>query len=322
MSIPCGPSIKNRFDGADKEKNIIEALMLQTLVRGNIEIATELARKVELIEIEPHAGSNPIIQQGGADNDLYFIISGEVNIIVNGRYIAERSTGTHVGEMTVLDLTSIRSATVEVKTKSLFAKISEKDFSIIANKHPDLWRIIAVEIAKRLRERNKFFKERHNQPVIFIGSSSERIDIANEIKAGFNSDPFVVNVWNEGIFKASRTSIESLVEAVNDSDFAILVISPDDSVRFRGIKEYVPRDNILFELGLFMGGLGRERTYIVQPDEVRLPSDLFGVTTLRFKKIKKQSFFKKTKTCSTSLCDVLAPVCADLRHLITEKGPK
>ena len=64
----------------------------------------------------------------------------------------------------------------------------------------------------------------------------------------------------------------------------MLVVTPDDTATTRGATKNVARDNVIFELGLFMGGLGRERTFMVYdrsrpPD---LPSDLAGVTAATF----------------------------------------
>jgi hypothetical protein len=67
-------------------------------------------------------------------------------------------------------------------------------------------------------------------------------------------------------------------------DFAILVLTPDDLVISRGGSNQAPRDNVLFELGLFMGGIGRDRTFIVydRTAHIKLPSDLAGVTAATF----------------------------------------
>lgn len=76
------------------------------------------------------------------------------------------------------------------------------------------------------------------------------------------------------------------MSASSKFDYAILVLTPDDLVTVRDSATQQPRDNVLFELGLFMGKLGRERTFIVhgQGLDLKLPSDLAGVTAATFAK--------------------------------------
>ncbi len=72
-----------------------------------------------------------------------------------------------------------------------------------------------------------------------------------------------------------------MVQLPSQFDFAVLVLTPDDMVQSRGTSSLTPRDNVLFELGLFMGGIGRDRTFVVhdRSQAMRMPSDLAGVTT-------------------------------------------
>ena len=65
-----------------------------------------------------------------------------------------------------------------------------------------------------------------------------------------------------GTFKPSITFIEALEEELAQSDFAVLTLTPDDQTESRGKVSMAPRDNVLFELGLFMGRLGRNRTLL------------------------------------------------------------
>jgi hypothetical protein len=67
-------------------------------------------------------------------------------------------------------------------------------------------------------------------------------------------------------------------------DFAILILTPDDAVTSRDAESFGPRDNVIFELGLFIGTLGRSRTFLLhQADSaLKIPSDLAGVTTGAF----------------------------------------
>jgi predicted nucleotide-binding protein len=81
------------------------------------------------------------------------------------------------------------------------------------------------------------------------------------------------------------------VTATKDADFAALVLTADDMTVSRGKAKPSPRDNVIFELGLFMGALGRERVFILKPKgiDVRIPSDLLGVVWLEYLRAGRKS---------------------------------
>ena len=85
---------------------------------------------------------------------------------------------------------------------------------------------------------------------------------------------------SQGVFGLSEGGLESLVEKADMFDYAILVLTSDDLTESREMTTQSPRDNVIFELGLFMGTLGRLRTFIVydRTADLKLPSDLAGVT--------------------------------------------
>lgn len=88
-------------------------------------------------------------------------------------------------------------------------------------------------------------------------------------------------MWDQGTFGASQTTLQSLVEEAKKSDFAVLVLSADDMVESRHVVGKAPRDNVVFELGLFIGVIGTERVFILPPKEgAKLSSDLGGFTLL------------------------------------------
>ena len=117
-----------------------------------------------------------------------------------------------------------------------------------------------------------------------------------------------VFVWTDDIFVASKTSIESLEAELIKADFAILVLAPDDRIFSRGHDSDAPRDNVIFELGLFMGALTRQRTFFVKPRgmDIKIPSDLFGVTPLEY----------------DPGAGTLDAVCSAIRKLVRGGGPK
>jgi hypothetical protein len=121
------------------------------------------------------------------------------------------------------------------------------------------------------------------KPSLFIGSSTEGLDFARAVRTSL-SDVAETTLWNDGVFSLGRTFIESLISALSRFDFAALILTPDDQMVVRNDETLGPRDNIVFELGLFMGRLGRERTFIVRPGSgpLKIPSDLAGISVAAF----------------------------------------
>jgi hypothetical protein len=121
------------------------------------------------------------------------------------------------------------------------------------------------------------------RPVVFIGSSREGLPIAEALQLNLDHSADV-QPWSQGVFGLTEGSLESLVKRLDDFDFAILVLTPDDVVISREQASPSARDNVLLELGLFLGRLGRERCFIVydRSSSIKLPSDLAGVTAATF----------------------------------------
>jgi len=119
---------------------------------------------------------------------------------------------------------------------------------------------------------------------LFVGSASESLDVAYAVQEELDR-ALEVTVWTQGIFQPSRTTMESLAEQPKRFDAALFVFTPDDAALLRGEPKRVVRDNVIFELGLFVGALGRKNTFILLPrnvNDLHLPSDLAGVTPLDY----------------------------------------
>jgi predicted nucleotide-binding protein len=121
------------------------------------------------------------------------------------------------------------------------------------------------------------------RPRVFIASSVEGLPIAEAIALDLQ---FVADatIWDQGVFSLSEGTLPALDAVADQSDFAIVVLTADDMTTKRGRTNPVPRDNVLFELGFFMGRLGVERTYMVysRDHSPTLPSDLAGITPATF----------------------------------------
>lgn len=115
------------------------------------------------------------------------------------------------------------------------------------------------------------------KPSVFVGSSAESLKIAEAIQKNLEYS-YHVTVWNQGIFKPSSSSLTDLIEALDKFDFAIFAFNPDDITKLKNKKYSSVRDNVIFEMGLFIGKIGKERTFYIKPRNVELllPSDLIG----------------------------------------------
>src|SRR5216684_713876 len=128
--------------------------------------------------------------------------------------------------------------------------------------------------------RNKTARPR---PRIFIGSSTEGFDVARALQAALYNEAEPI-IWSQGVFGLSGGTLETLLQESAHFDFAVFILSADDLVVKRGKRGNTARDNVLFELGLFMGRLGRDRTFFVysRADNLLMPSDLAGVTAASY----------------------------------------
>lgn len=131
---------------------------------------------------------------------------------------------------------------------------------------------------------------------IFIGSSSEELELANKAKEILNQEFDVTiwndNVWETSVFKINSNFLNSLLKASLQFDFGILLGTTDDKVIHRDKVVLQPRDNILFELGLFIGRLGLSKSAFVIDKDISVLSDMTGISLVEFEKHNQDSFIK------------------------------
>jgi O-acetyl-ADP-ribose deacetylase (regulator of RNase III) len=123
------------------------------------------------------------------------------------------------------------------------------------------------------------------RPTGFVGSSSESRDIAEGILQNLE-DKVEITCWYHDFFDPTSSVLDDLVAKVNKFDFGIFIFAPDDVVEIRKQSSKSVRDNVLFELGLFIGRLGMQRVFIVaHPDfqDMRVPTDLTGRNLVSFR---------------------------------------
>lgn len=119
------------------------------------------------------------------------------------------------------------------------------------------------------------------KPRIFIGSSSEGLNVAERVKFFF-SESYDCFLWTDDIFKNNESFLETLLKSASLFDFAFLIFSADDMELVRDNIFDAPRDNVLFEYGLFLGRVGVDRAYIIAEKDVKIPTDMLGITYTRY----------------------------------------
>jgi hypothetical protein len=149
-----------------------------------------------------------------------------------------------------------------------------------------------------------------DKPRIFLGSSGKQQKLLQALTRGLE-DVAHVEPWTTS-FNPGTTTLERLLELTREMDFAAFVFAQDDWTSNSppasdpaGSGQASPRDNVVFEAGLFGGVLGMRRTFILHARGSKLPSDLLGLTSVRY--------------------DTIAPaetkvICQTLRKAIENEG--
>lgn len=148
------------------------------------------------------------------------------------------------------------------------------------------------------------------KPRIFIGSASESLDTARMIEHRLHSMAEIV-MWDAMMIGIGEITIDALIDIVDTVDFAIIVFSNHDKVMSRSNYFEAPRDNVIFELGLFMSKLGKNRTYIINNSPgLKIPSDLAGITFGMLNSTRQDN----------NLAAAVSPVCTEIEIQITRLG--
>jgi hypothetical protein len=126
-----------------------------------------------------------------------------------------------------------------------------------------------------------------NKPRIFLGSSGKQEKLLQALTRGLE-DVAHIDPWTTS-FNPGTTTLERLVELAHEVDFAAFAFARDDwttvglaTASSAGSGQASPRDNVVFEAGLFGGALGMRRTFILHASGSKLPTDLLGLTAIRY----------------------------------------
>jgi hypothetical protein len=151
------------------------------------------------------------------------------------------------------------------------------------------------------------------KPRMFVSSSVEGREIAHAVHHNLQ-DVAEVTVWDQDVVEPSSTVLDSLESHLDKTDFALFVFSPDDVVTVRGEENPAARNNVILELGIFTGRLGRKRCFTLVPDGggMRIPSDLLGITCLKWETGRRDNSFTAA----------VGPACSEIRQAIRRLGSR
>lgn len=151
------------------------------------------------------------------------------------------------------------------------------------------------------------------KPQVFIASSVEGLSVAYAVQENLDFD-VDCTVWSQGVFTPSAYPLEDIVAQLEKSDFGVFVFSPEDAITIRKEEKKAVRDNVLFELGIFIGRLGRKRTFILQAkdDDLHIASDLTGIKPLDY----------NPDRAGGNLVAAIGAPCNQIRTAMKSQGPK
>lgn len=150
-----------------------------------------------------------------------------------------------------------------------------------------------------------------SKKVVFIGSSTESLFIAEKIAGYLEKSGIKPLLWNK-TFMPGDILLPKLIDIAETVSGAIFVFNRDDKTWYRGEKTATVRDNVLFEYGLFSGclSIGQTIAVCIEGKKPKIPSDLFGVTFFQFDPEKEYScaeeLFKWTQTLPKRYDNIIA----------------
>ncbi|MEM8509441.1 MAG: TIR domain-containing protein [Bacteroidota bacterium] len=308
---------KKRYDkGTPKGKlNLKKSLKEQSLLHnlGNNKACIKKVMKYIKIETYRH-GTEIHYEDEPGKNYLYLILKGRCRGLKNNNTVTILSAGEFFGEFPILNHSNDYGITAEADGDSCFGKISEVDLENLAKKYPKIWFNMARVLVARLREQNEKTYQRplNKVPKLFIASSKEAIRTARALKVLLESENLRPRVWSNAFETLGESYLERLEAISEEYDYGVFVFNDDDDLVSKEEKMQSTRDNVIFELGLFVGKHNRRKAFILWPENknVKLPSDFEGIILAEYN--------AQTKKNGPSLKARLKPACKKIKRSIHE----
>lgn len=142
------------------------------------------------------------------------------------------------------------------------------------------------------------------KPKVFVGSSREALSVVSVVESALSPICEII-AWDTNPVKPSQFLFEGLLDIAESVDFAIFIFSPDDQLRHRENDYDAPRDNVIFESGMFMAKLGRERVFLLSEavNNLKYPSDIAPIQRVFYNNLQ-ESLLAAVKKISDRICSL------------------
>lgn len=120
-----------------------------------------------------------------------------------------------------------------------------------------------------------------NIPRLFIGSTSESLDISRALEFELQNVART-EIWDNA-FRPGYYTLDELSRKASEVDFAVFILGQEDKSDSRGEIVPSPRDNVVYEAGFFAGKLGVARVFLlVDARGTKIPTDWKGLGYVTF----------------------------------------
>jgi hypothetical protein len=145
---------------------------------------------------------------------------------------------------------------------------------------------------------------------LFICSSVASLDVALALKNNLSGD-FMVTTWKENTFQLGHHNLDSIIKASTKYHYVLLVLTPDVVQTFNNNTTANVKDNIIFEMGFFIGIFGKERTFFIVENapDFKLPTYVSGINYTDFIKPNGPDLLETS----------LQKCCVHIKNAISEK---
>lgn len=266
--------MKERYEGREGKARLVAAFADQELVLQKRTLARRLADVAILREYD--TGGELYVQGEPGKNNLYFLISGSMELSVKGRPAATIQAKQAFGEFPILDPGLCYTVTIRAKEPSVVAEVSERRFGSIAKRHRKIWKNMARMLMKRLLRTHDSI-EAVKTPRVFIGHGGNLL--WTRVRDFLEKDLHLGTVSYESEARAGVSIVPILQQMLHQATFAVLVLTAED-LTVEGSRR--ARQNVIHEAGLFQGMLGFERAILLLQHGVEEFSNVDGLQHIVF----------------------------------------